>query len=112
MSNDKILVGKNNRQISHICFIVLLTSILLSFNSFATPGTHGNTISTFDTTRSSVVMSYNHGFLLEGGYFNQAGYNANFTSSTGKLSAQFGLQFLNLRSHTVNWKRNHHQVSF
>ena len=53
-------------------------------------------ISTFDTRASSVVLALRPGFL-DGGHLHTASYNANFSATTGNLSAQFGLHYLNLR---------------
>jgi hypothetical protein len=60
----------------------------------AKPGTHPITVSTWDTRASSVLLQYRHGFLEDGG-FNIFSYNANFSSTSGKLSAQFGIHYLN-----------------
>ncbi|MES1177645.1 MAG: hypothetical protein ABUL62_25195 [Myxococcales bacterium] len=68
--------------------------LLLGHTAQALPGTHPQAISTFDTRASSVVLSYRHGFS-DAGPFNTFSYNANFTNTTGKLSAQFGLHYVN-----------------
>jgi hypothetical protein len=60
----------------------------------AKPGTHAPAISTYDTRASSVVFAYRHG-SSDAGPFNTFSYNANFTSTTGKLSAQFGIHYVN-----------------
>ncbi len=60
----------------------------------ALPGTHGPAVSTWDTTQSTVVFAFHNGFLLPQGYLRMAGYNANFTSTTGRLSAQFGMHYV------------------
>jgi len=62
----------------------------------ARPGTHGPSMSTWDTRASSVVLQSRLGFM-DDGHFNTFSYNANFTSTTGRLSAQFGLHYLNLK---------------
>jgi hypothetical protein len=67
----------------------------------ALPGTHAPAISTYDTRASSVVLSYRHG-ASDAGPFNTFSYNANFSSSTGKLSAQFGLHYVNYASKDNN----------
>lgn len=64
----------------------------------ATAGTHAPAVSTYDTRASSIVFAYRHGFS-DAGSFNTFSYNANFTSTTGRLSAQFGI-------HYVNYKQN------
>lgn len=62
----------------------------------ATPGTHPLSVSTYDTRASSIVFGYKHGFS-DAGSFNTFSYNANFTSTTGRLSAQFGIHYVNFR---------------
>jgi hypothetical protein len=61
----------------------------------ARPGTHPIVVSTWDARASSVVLGYRHGWL-EGGGLNEVSYHANFSSTGGKLSSQFGLYYLNL----------------
>lgn len=61
----------------------------------ARPGTHPIVVSTWDARASSVVLGYRHG-LLDGGGLNEVSYHANFSSTGGKLSSQFGLYYLNL----------------
>jgi hypothetical protein len=60
----------------------------------ATAGTHAPAVSTYDTRASSIVFGYRHGFS-DAGSFNTFSYNANFTSTTGRLSAQFGIHYVN-----------------
>lgn len=60
------------------------------------PGTHGPSISTWDTRASSVVVGFRPGFLSNG-HFDMLSYNANFTSTSGNLSSQFGVHYLNVR---------------
>ena len=45
----------------------------------------------------TVVLAYRHGSSDAGG-FNTFSYNANFTNTTGKLSAQFGIHYVNFAS--------------
>ncbi|MFO7178905.1 MAG: hypothetical protein DIU78_009425 [Pseudomonadota bacterium] len=59
----------------------------------AKSGTHPVVVSTWDTRASSVQLQYRHGFM-DGGGFNLVGYNANFSATSGKLSAQFGIHYL------------------
>jgi hypothetical protein len=68
--------------------------VLLGQTAHALPGTHAPAISTYDTRASSVVLAYRHG-SSDAGPFNTFSYNANFSSSSGKLSAQFGLHYVN-----------------
>jgi hypothetical protein len=42
------------------------------------------------------VLGYRHGFS-DAGSFNTFSYNANFTSTTGRLSAQFGIHYVNFK---------------
>ncbi len=68
--------------------------LLLGNTAHALPGTHVPAISTYDTRASSVVLAYRHG-ASDAGPFNTFSYNANFTNTTGRLSAQFGLHYVN-----------------
>jgi hypothetical protein len=68
--------------------------LLAAGTARALPGTHGPAVSTWDTTQSTVVFAFHNGFLLHGGHLRMAGYNANFTSTTGRLSAQFGMHYV------------------
>jgi hypothetical protein len=63
----------------------------------ARPGTHPIVVSTWDARASSVVLGYRHG-SFDGGGLNELSYHANFSSTGGKLSSQFGLYYLNLSS--------------
>lgn len=75
----------------------LLLAVLVAPNQAgARPGTHPSAISTFDTRASSVAFAYRRG-ILSGGGFNHLSYNANFTNTTGVLSAQFGLHYINFK---------------
>lgn len=47
------------------------------------------------------MLAYRHG-ASDAGPFNAFSYNANFSSSTGKLSAQFGLHYVNYASKDNN----------
>ncbi len=78
---------------------IVALSTCLAVASFATdsvalPGTHGPAVSTWDTTLSTVMFAF-HGGLFDGGHLHMGSYVSNFTSTTGKLSAQFGLHYLN-----------------
>ncbi len=72
----------------------LHSSLLLGKPAEALPGTHAPAISTYDTRASSVVLAYRHGASSEGP-FNTFSYNANFSNTTGILSAQFGIHYVN-----------------
>ncbi len=75
---------------------VALGVLALAAHAAAKPGTHGPSISTWDTRASSVVLAARPGFI-DGGRFFIGSYNANFTSTSGNLSAQFGMHYLNFR---------------
>ncbi len=62
----------------------------------ALPGTHPDAVSTFDTRGSSVVLAYRDGLLFQG-TSRVFSYNANFTSTSGNFSAQFGAHYLQLK---------------
>jgi hypothetical protein len=61
----------------------------------ALPGTHGISVSNWDLSASSIVFAFRNGFMLNGGHLRIASYNANFSSTSGRISAQFGLHYLN-----------------
>lgn len=61
----------------------------------ARPGTHPVAVSTWDSRASSVLLQYRHGFITDGS-LNAVSYHANFSSTSGKLSAQFGFHYQNL----------------
>ncbi|HKO49495.1 MAG TPA: hypothetical protein VJV79_17320 [Polyangiaceae bacterium] len=68
--------------------------LLLSRSAQALPGTHAPGISTYDTRASSVVLAYRHS-ASDAGPINTFSYNANFSNTTGILSAQFGIHYVN-----------------
>jgi len=63
--------------------------------SHARPGTHPIVVSTWDARASSVVLGYRHG-SFDGGALNVVSYHANFSATSGKLSSQFGLYYVNM----------------
>jgi hypothetical protein len=80
---------------------VLLGMGLVGFapRALALPGTHPLVVSTWDARASSVTLEYRHGFM-KGGGFNDVAYTADFSSTSGQLSAQFGLHYQSFgRSH-------------
>jgi len=82
-------------RVSGFCGLVAaLGTLALVRPAGATAGTHAPAVSTYDTRASSVVFGYRHGFSSAGS-FNTFSYNANFTSTTGRLSAQFGIHYVN-----------------
>jgi hypothetical protein len=59
-------------------------------------GTHGVAVSTWDTSASTIVFGFQNGFITPGGgHLRDASYHVNFSSTSGKLSSQFGLHYLN-----------------
>lgn len=73
-----------------------LGAIFVGRSAQATAGTHAAAVSTYDTRASSIVVGYRHG-ASDAGSFNTFSYNANFTSTTGRLSAQFGIHYVNYK---------------
>jgi hypothetical protein len=74
---------------------LVLVVVSLSGGAEARPGIHPVVVSSWDTRASSVSLQYRHGFM-KGGGFNDVGYVAAFTATSGKLSAQFGLHYVSL----------------
>jgi hypothetical protein len=66
----------------------------LSSGALARSGTHPLVVSTWDARASSVTLDYRHGFM-DGGGFNDVAYTANFSATSGLVSAQFGLHYVN-----------------
>jgi hypothetical protein len=64
--------------------------------ALARPNTHAPAISTWDTRASSVVLALGRG-VSGGADFTRVSYNANFSSTSGVLSAQFGVHYLTYR---------------
>ncbi|HTM44576.1 MAG TPA: hypothetical protein VL137_06450, partial [Polyangiaceae bacterium] len=89
-----------SRQNSHwvLAVAALLGGVLHAPVAHARPGTHPAAVSSFDTRASSVALAYRRGFMTGGGY-NHVSYNADFTSTTGVVNAQFGLHYLNFKAH-------------
>lgn len=72
------------------------SSVSLAHTALARPNTHAPAISTWDTRASTVVLGL--GRAVSGsGDFTRLSYNANFSSTTGLLSAQFGVHYLTYR---------------
>jgi len=63
----------------------------------ARPNTHGPAISTWDPRASSVVLGLTRA-VSGSGAFSALSYNANFSSTNGILSAQFGVHYLTYQS--------------
>jgi hypothetical protein len=75
---------------------VVAASALSAPDLFALPGTHAPAVSTWDARASSVVPGFTLGSLTTGRHLDYASVNANFSSVSGKISAQFGLHYANL----------------
>jgi hypothetical protein len=82
---------------------VLLGAGILGISSRASAlaGTHPIVVSSWDARASTVALEYRHGFMKDGG-FNDVAYNANFSSTSGMLSAQFGLHYVNFKAEAGN----------
>jgi hypothetical protein len=70
-----------------------LAALTLSPPAAARPNTHAPAISTWDPRASSVVFGLGSSVSGDGG-FTLASYNANFSSTNGILSAQFGVHYV------------------
>ena len=88
----------DSRRRWQIGLLLLAAGVLGAPAAFALPNTHAPAISTWDARASSVVLGYAHS-LGGAGDFTRLSYNANFSSSTGLLSAQFGVHYLTYRDH-------------
>jgi hypothetical protein len=76
----------------------LLAGGSISSAALARPNTHAPAISTWDGRASSVVLGIGHS-LGGAGDFTRLSYSANFSSTSGVLSAQFGVHYLTYRDH-------------
>jgi hypothetical protein len=79
-----------------VCSALFGSGVLFTGQVRAEPGTHAPAISTWDTRASTLEFGYRQGFL-SGGHFDILSYNANFSATTGNLSSQFGVHYLNVR---------------
>jgi len=68
--------------------------VTLTPNAWGLAGTHPIVVSSWDARASNVSLEYRHGFM-KGGGFNDVAYNADFSATSGMLSAQFGLHYVN-----------------
>jgi hypothetical protein len=73
----------------------LLVASMYSATASATSGAHPPAVSTFDTRASSVALAVRNGFADT--TWRAFSYNANFSSTGGNLSAQFGLHYMQIR---------------
>lgn len=83
------------KQHKHLATAAICCAVAaISADVHARAGTHAAPVSTWDTRASTVVGAFRYGFV-DGGQTMQASYYANFTSTSGNLSAQFGLHYVN-----------------
>jgi hypothetical protein len=75
--------------------------VTLSPNAWGLAGTHPIVVSSWDARASNVSLEYRHGFM-KGGGFNDVAYNADFSATSGMLSAQFGLHYVNFKAAEAN----------
>jgi hypothetical protein len=75
----------------------LLACLFTAAVGKALPNTHAPAISTWDPRASSVVLGLGGG-VTGAGSFAFKSYNANFSSSSGILSAQFGVHYVTFRN--------------
>ncbi len=73
--------------------LFLAFTLLLPAVAFARTGQSAPTVGTWDTRASSLNFSYLEGFF-SGGHLRFASYFTNFSSTTGRLSSQFGLHYV------------------
>jgi hypothetical protein len=73
----------------------------VSSAAFARSGTHPIVVSTWDARASSVTLGYRHGFM-DGGGFNDLAYTANFSATSGLVSAQFGVHYVNFAQRNID----------
>lgn len=77
-----------------VAFLLLVaTSVWPSPAAYARAGLSAPTVATFDTRASSIGVSWLEG-LPATGHLRFASYWTNFSSTTGRLSSQFGLHYL------------------
>lgn len=72
---------------------LLVLCLLLPASAWARVGESAPTVGTWDTRASSLNISYLEGFFA-GGHLRFASYFTNFTSTTGRLSSQFGIHYV------------------
>ena len=80
--------------------IVSFALIFAGGDALGRPNTHAPAISTWDPRASSVVLGYGAAVSGEGGY-THASYHANFSSTNGLLSAQFGAHYVTYKGTDV-----------
>lgn len=76
-----------------VAVAALLLSTLIAHPAMARSGLSAPTVATFDTRASSLGFSYVEG-MVDGGHLRYGTYWTSFSSTTGRLSSQFGLHYL------------------
>jgi hypothetical protein len=85
-----------NRSACAIAFALSAAALLGPLDALARGGTHGTSVSTWDTSASTIVLGFQNAFVTPGGgHLRIASYHVNFSSTSGRLSSQFGLHYLN-----------------
>lgn len=90
-------------KLTFVARIPLVAALALAVCSFipklaaARPNTHAPAVSTWDARASSVVAGLGSAVSGEGS-FSFTSYNANFSSTNGVLSAQFGVHYMTFKS--------------
>lgn len=98
MRNNRLGALVGCRWLTGSSWLAGLGVLALAGEALATPGAHPALMSTSDTRASSVLLSYRQALgPLTGRVLS---YNANFTSTGGILSAQFGAHVLQLQEST------------
>lgn len=77
--------------------LALVASLSRAETASARSNTHAPAISTWDARASSVVLGMGQAMTGAGAY-RHISYSANFSSTSGVLSAQFGLHYMTLKS--------------
>ncbi len=86
----------SRRPVLALAGVTSLAAAALALPASARPNTHAPAISTWDPRASSVVFGLS-GQASGDGSFRALSYNANFSSTSSLLSAQFGLHYLTYR---------------
>jgi len=89
--------GRHNPLAELAAASALVLCLLLPGVAAARPNTHAPAVSTWDPRASSVVAGLGRAVSGEGS-FSFTSYNANFSSTNGVLSAQFGVHYVTFGS--------------
>jgi hypothetical protein len=92
-SRDRSL---NRPATTALLLLCALSITLVSETALGLPNTHPGAVSTWDVRASSVVLGLGRLVSGESDYTNLS-YSANFSSTSGLLSAQFGIHYLGYR---------------